>query len=369
VFGEKVMQNTWNWHRLYSRFGLNIKYGFRINKPLLLSRVAYNLLRLMVKRQPLLRTVDFAPTYACNFNCVHCFAVDFKKIDSRKIMTIEDYQRCAGEAMQLGAVHFAFQGGEPLILKNLEDIIRACQPHKNLIAVTTNALLLNRQRIAQLKKVGVDLFTISLDSGDAEMHDSFRRHKGAYNQAIQAAKDALDLGINVTFNAVVSHQSVHDVNFLNLVQYTRNMGVKLNILFAVPIGAWKDDESIILTPEDKEYLNKLFASFSHLRRDLDANYLAHGCGAMKEVIYVDCYGDIMPCPYIHASMGNILDAPLETIWRRGLKIDHFREYAPICLAAEDYHFIREHLSKACHAGSLPVAGDLMFPEMSRKSKS
>ena len=363
------MLSKWiNWRRLYSRYGLNLKYGFKLNKPLLLRRLAHNGVRLLFGRGPLLRTVDFAPTYACNARCVHCFASKFRRTNQRKELTVSDYHRCAQESMRLGATHFAFQGGEPLLLKNLDQIIRACYPDRNLIAITTNAILLTPKRIKQLKEVGVDLFTISLDSGDPGKHDAFRRHKGAFDRAVQAAKDALRLGVSVTFNAVVNHQSLYDNGLLKLIHFSHDLGVKLNILYAVPIGEWAEDESILLTPEDNKYIDQLFASYPHLRRDLDANYVVRGCGAVKEVIYINCYGDVMPCPYVHASIGNLLDEPMERMWRRGMEIDHFREYAPICLAAEDLHFIREHLAKANHADQLPIPWSVMFPEIAGDCK-
>lgn len=352
-----------NWRRFYSRYGLNLKYGFKFRKPKHTARVAFNLLRLLSGQGPLLRTVDFAPTYACNYNCTHCFASKFKRPISRKELSISDYQRCAEECMELGAVHFAFQGGEPLLVKSLEDIIRVCYPERNLIAITTNAFLLTRKRIENLKRAGADLFTISLDSGYREKHDAFRRHRGAYDRAVQATKDAMNLGMAVTFNAVVSHQTLYDDGLLKLIHFTRNLRVKLNIIYAVPIGEWAGDQSLILTTEDTRYIDKLFASYPHLRRDLDANYMVRGCGAMKEVIYVNCYGDVMACPFIHASIGNFMDEPMVQIWRRGMKIDHFREYETVCLAAEDKHFICEHLTKACHAERLPIPGHVMFPEI------
>ncbi|MFA6013031.1 MAG: radical SAM protein [Desulfobacteraceae bacterium] len=362
------MLRSINYKRLYSRFGLNIKYGFKWNKPLLLSRLAYNGFKLAMGRAPLLRTVDFAPTYACNYRCEHCFASKFRDMDARLEMTLDDYRSCADQCMDLGAVHFAFQGGEPLVLSHLEDIIRACSPSKNLIAITTNASLLTVKRIRTLKQAGVDLFTISLDSGSADKHDGFRGVTGAFKRAVQAAKDALDEGVNVTFNAVVTHQSLYDDGLMTLIRFTEKLGTKLNVLYAVPVGEWSENESTLLTQEDKNYVQTLFDTYPHLRRDLDANYVKYGCGAMKEVVYIDCYGDVMACPFIHASIGNCMDEPMVRIWRRGMEIDHFKGYAPVCLAAEDHHFIKEHLLKSCRSSVLPVPGKVMFPDMGKHSQ-
>lgn len=271
--------------------------------------------------------------------------------------------------MELGAVHFAFQGGEPLILDELEEIIRACQPERNLIAITTNTLLLTPKRIASLKKCGVDMFTISLDGGTPARHDTLRGKDGLFKQVLAAARNALAAGVNVTFNTVVSHDTLYDSGLIELIHLSKSLNTKLNLLYAVPIGNWAGKNGVVLTEADKRYLDRLFVCYHHLRRDLDANYRTYGCGAMKEVLYINCYGDVMPCPFIHASFGNVMHQSLASIWQSGLTLEMFRTYAPICLAAEDHDFIHQRLAVANSADRLPVAMDKMFPELNPVKKA
>ena len=95
-------------------------------------------------------------------------------------MDVPDYARVARQAMALGAVNFSFQGGEPLMFKKLPHIIRACRPERNVISVTTNGTLLTEERVEELKRIGVDILTVSLDSGIAEEHDRFRAREGTW---------------------------------------------------------------------------------------------------------------------------------------------------------------------------------------------
>jgi MoaA/NifB/PqqE/SkfB family radical SAM enzyme len=57
------------------------------------------------------------------------------------------------------------------------------------------------------------------------------------------------------------------------------------------------------------------------------------------------YGDILPCGFIHISMGSIFEESLGDILRRGQSVKHFKEYNPLCLSGEDRNFINKYMSK------------------------
>ena len=110
-----------------NEFLLNLKYAFRFNKPLLTARLASALIKSSVFKKPPLRYVDFSIDFACNLKCKHCFATVLRD-PRRKKMSTDDYHKVAKDCMKLGTVNFSFQGGEPIMMKNLPDIIRSCQP-------------------------------------------------------------------------------------------------------------------------------------------------------------------------------------------------------------------------------------------------
>ena len=120
------------------------------SKPRLTLRLADAAIRSVVLRQPRLRYVDFSLDFKCNLHCEHCFATALAKPRGRR-MVLEDYRRVSREAMALGAVNFSFQGGEPLMLDGLGDIVQACAPDRNVISVTTNGTLVTRERARHLR--------------------------------------------------------------------------------------------------------------------------------------------------------------------------------------------------------------------------
>ena len=340
---------------------MNFKYAFRPHKHIMMLRLALTYFNILVLKKNPLRYVDFNITSACNLNCQHCFATVFKNNNRRK-MQIEDYQRVMKQANRLGAVNFSFQGGEPLLYPQLEQLIEAAAPYKNVISVTTNGTLLSIEKAKKLKKIGVDIFTISLDSMNAEEHDSFRNQPGTFDKTMHGIEAALEAGCNVTIGTVLSHQNIRTEGIEQLFEWTCQKHLTLCLSLAVPAGEWAANTDILLTEEDMVYLGKLQKKYPYVRTDFQANYLKWGCGAIKEILYITPYGDVLPCPYIHISFGNIFDKSLEEIRNTGLENKYFKDYWQKCLCATDRDFIEKFIIKINDSEFMPINYDEIFYE-------
>jgi MoaA/NifB/PqqE/SkfB family radical SAM enzyme len=339
--------------RFFSRFYLDFKVGLRIRKPRLALRLARNYFDILILRKRLLRTVDFAPTYACNCNCEHCFAMSL--LDEKKEkMTIEDYRNTALQAKALGAVHFAFQGGEPLLLTDLEDMVRAVDPRDCFVSITTNGFLLTNERIARLKRAGLDMVTISIDSGHSDEHDAFRNAKGLFKKSIEAIKDAKRHGLVVTVNTTVTHSTLKSGGFKEMVDICDRLKIKLNLLFPAISGRWSLKTGEMLSKEEHKRVREIIDSRTFIRRDLDANYVTYGCGAVKEMVYITAYGEVLPCAFIHVSLGNIKKESLKACLDKALNIPYFKGYYPVCPPMEDMEFINTCMSKIAGSKNLPA---------------
>ncbi|MBU0769420.1 MAG: radical SAM protein, partial [Proteobacteria bacterium] len=227
--------------------------------------------------------------------------------------------------------------------------------------------------VADLKRWGVDILTISLDSAYADEHDHFRGVSGTFEKTVAGIKLALKGGLRVTLGAVVTHQTLRKPGMLALMRMAKNMKVLLYFIFPVPAGRWVDNQSIFLTSEDLAYIDTLTRRSPYLRTDFQANWGALGCGAVKEILYLTPYGDVLPCPFVHISLGNIKNEPLATIRRRALINPYFSQYHPDCLASTDKYFIQRYLSQTFSAGKLPLSyhhvfGDIYNPSKTRVEK-
>lgn len=326
--------------RSMNRYIINFRYAVRPVKPILIYRLILTYLKIFFLKSNQLRYLDFAIDYGCNLNCEHCFTTSLER-KNRRFISPEDFARVAGEAMKLGAVNFSFQGGEPTMFAKLFDYIRACQPRKNLVSVTTNGTLLNQAMLDRLKRAGVDILTVSLDSGIPEEHDRFRAVPGTFHQALGGIKLALKNGLKVTIGATLTHQSLYSEGFVKLLELAHRLKVIVFVALAAPLGRWQDSQEVLITPEDRAYLDKLLQKYPLLRTDFEANFVHFGCGAVKEILYLTPYGDVLGCPYLHFSLGNIQEVSLKEIRDRALRYNFFKDYTKACLAAEDRDFMRK----------------------------
>jgi len=338
---------------------LNLRYAFRVHKPILTLRLFYAVFSTWILRRPPLRYVDFAIDFACNLRCEHCFAVAL--IDSnRSKMKPKDYRYVAKQAMALGTVNFSFQGGEPLLCRDLPDIIRACSPHKNLISVTTNGTLLTQEKLKTLRSMGVDILTISLDSSIAEEHDSFRGVPGSFERTVAGIDRALEHGFRVTIGTVVTHNSILKKGIQGLISFTKSRKILLYFILPVPAGKWISENDMMLTTEDLDYIDKITGECPLIRTDLQANLGPSGCGAAKEILYLTPYGDVLPCPFMHIEFGNALRTPLADIRKSMLDNPWLNHYHNRCLVSSDQKFVGEHLARTFTASHLPMPAEQAF---------
>lgn len=349
---------------------INLRYAVNLRKHILILRLIITFLGIMLLKRRPLRYVDFAIDYHCNLKCDHCFKTSLEKDEARrgtKRLAIEDYKRIANDCMALGVVNFSFQGGELFLCKDWEKIIEACKPWKNIISVTTNGTMLTEENLDRLKKVGVDILTVSLDSGIPEEHDRFRGVKGTYEKVMQGIESALKRGFNITIGTTVYHENLKTEGIQKIIEMAVEKKFILNLILAAPAGKWQENYDVLITDEDVNYIRELTARTPYIRTDFEANFVHWGCGAMKEIIYLTPYGDVLPCPFMHISFGNALDESIAVIRSRALKNRYLKDYHSKCLVAEDREFIDRYLSKTFTYGDLPMDSELVFNKVASQS--
>lgn len=86
------------------------------------------------------------------------------------------------------------------------------------------------------------------------------------------------------------------------------------------------------------------------------------------MISVTQYGDVLACPYIHISIGNVFKEPLKDIIQRGLNIKYFGEHMETCLIAEDRNFINKFIVNGIYNKPLPVSYNEIFTDEDKTKK-
>lgn len=304
--------------------------------------------------------IQFQYDFTCNFRCQHCSVKRFQGKKDARYFTLDDVRELSRQADELGLANFVITGGEPLVFPDFDQLVEAIDPQKFYIVSDSNGWYLDAERAKHLKKIGVDKIQLSLDSLDASEHDSFRRHEGSHARALRAIDASLDAGLNIILSTVVTHQRIHSEEFIEYLEFAKSKGVGTFVTYAKPVGSWEGKFDMLVTKEDMDYMRNVLEKKYNVFTHLTPSYgLDLGCIAVKRMISITKYGDIMPCPYIHTSLGNFFNEPLKEIIDRGLNIKFFGEHVDTCLIAQDRPFIEKYIVPT-YSKILPVPYDQVF---------
>ena len=306
--------------------------------------------------------IQFQYNYLCNFKCEHCSVERFKGKKEGRYFTKEDVKELSRQADEMGLAHLVITGGEPLVFRDFDDLVKAIDPQKFYITSDTNGWFLDDKKAKHLKSIGVDKIQISLDSLSETEHDKFRNKKGSYERVIKAIDASLNAGLNTLVQTVVTKQRVRSREFTDFLEDLNGKGVGVFVTYAKPVGAWEGNFDALVDRSDMDYvreLEKKYNVFTHLTPSYGLDL---GCIAVKRMISITEQGDVMPCPYIHVSLGNVFKEPLKDIVERGLKIKHFGEYQDTCLIAEDRDFINKYIVGRVYNKPLPVLFKEVFTD-------
>lgn len=344
-----------------ARLYYSVKYSFIWRKPRLVLRLVTSLLGVVVRGKRPLRYIDVNVGLDCNLHCAHCFAENFRLKDGRPLSD-EEWRDVISQCRDLGATAIGFTGGEPLAYPRLFDLIRHAEPDRMLIAVVTNGTLLTRDMARRLKDAGVDVVQMSLDSGIGEEHDQFRGLRGSFRETMQAFDNARRVGLRAAVVPTVSHNNIHSKGLQRLISWAKENRLLVNLSLAAPVGEWGGNTDCLLTEEDFRSLSELLMENGHVRRDFESNYWSKGCGAAIEKIYITCYGDVIPCPFMHISFGNVREHSIAEIRQKMLANQYLGRFHTKCLTAEDRGFMDRFLPKRVVRGQpLPTSEQVFGP--------
>ena len=311
-------------------------------KPLVLPRIINGFFKKIILRQNVLRTVDFAMTYECHYKCEYCSAFLLKK-HNKPVLTVEQIKDFWQQALKLGVIHTNLTGGEPL-MRNIDElcqIIRNFSPKKILVSLVTNSLLVTKEKLEKLKEAGLDTLQLSIESMDPEKNDKIRGVKGAFVKTMEAFKYAKELDLNICLSAVLCHDNKKDME--ELLKFAEKEDVFLLLNIASSVGRWQDKGEKKPIEEDIATFEN-FIKNKRIRNDTLFNFTGkRGCPGGTERIHITGYGDVITCPLVQVSYGNILEEPLEVIFKRMNSAPFLKKYNNLCKQAFD----KEYYEKIC----------------------
>ncbi len=192
------------------------------------------------------RTFDYlriAVTERCNLRCVYCMPEEGVAFPPNEaLLSADELRRVLGIVAELGVSKIRYTGGEPLLRKDVVELVRAASgtPGIDAVHITTNGLLFARHAEA-LRDAGLTGLNVSLDTLDAEKFQRITRRPGL-ESVLEAVHEAVRLGFrSVKVNAVALRDFNHD-EIGAFGALTRDLPVTVRFIELMPFDAhqiWK----------------------------------------------------------------------------------------------------------------------------------
>lgn len=288
-----------------------------------------------------LKILFFEVTQRCNAHCDHCGSrCDINSSDgiSKELFmsVLDDVKENFGTNVMLNIT-----GGEPLLRKDLFEIMDYANKLDFDWGMVTNGTLITPKVIDNMKKTGMKTITVSLD-GMKETHENFRHLPNSFDRIIQNIIDLKDAEflehIQVTF--IANKKNLHELPAVW--RMLDNLEIdSLRVSCIDPIGRANDNKDLFLDSLDFQYLiqfientNKLDKlpivwSCSHYLGDKKEKQLGKEfvCLTGKNVASILYNGDIFACPNIprlpELIQGNIKTDKFSDVWIN--KFNQFRK--------------------------------------------
>ena len=199
-----------------------------------------------------LRDLRISVIDRCNYRCPYCMPAEvygesYKFLSRQHWLTPGEIKRVAGLFMKLGVAKVRITGGEPLLRKDIVDIVGSLSDLPGLdLALTSNGTLLSR-RAKELKVAGLRRITISLDSLDEEVFNEMSGGKGDVSTVLEGVEAAHDAGLSPIKLNVVVQKGKNDHTVLDLIDRFRGSNVIVRFIEYMDVGTlngWRLDEVV-----------------------------------------------------------------------------------------------------------------------------
>ena len=319
-------------------------------------------------------------TRRCNLACAHCY-LDANTLShgSEDELTTDDVCGLLNEVVDCGGrTMVVLTGGEPLVRRDLEEII-ACGAQLGLaMVVGSNGMMLTDRRVRSLKHSGLLGVGISVDSLDADKHDAFRGRSGAWEKTMAGIDQCRRQQLSFQIHFSVTEDNADEL--AAVIDFASNSGARiLNVFFLVCTGrgstftditaaryerllielidAQKNNPDLIIRPRCAPYFKRVaFQQDPDSLLNRISGNEGDGCIAGTHYCRITPEGGMTACPYIEDEVGSIRRQSFVEMWNHA---DYFLRLRQPKMngACGDCEY--QKLCGGCRARPVAAGGDLM----------
>ncbi|MBX2804151.1 MAG: radical SAM protein [Myxococcales bacterium] len=264
---------------------------------------------------------------ACDLSCAHCFAGTLPR---KGQLSVNELDALFAELASMGAFRLGLTGGEPLMRRDLLDIVDAATERGLHPCLTTHGLRIDEHWARQLGQRDLVWLNVSLDGARAETHDRIRG-AGTFDRAVEKIR-LLSKHARFTLAFTITEPLAQEVE--DCVALAKELGAHTAVFRPLyPVGT--AEQHLALMPSYDTYADALDTLSSSLapsddlhaidpfspqiRHTLQAKtFVGHGCGAGTLIASVSAAGDCSPCSFLGpgSDAGNLREHSFRSLWNR-----------------------------------------------------
>jgi radical SAM protein with 4Fe4S-binding SPASM domain len=315
--------------------------------------------------EPTLTIAYYAITDGCNLRCPYCYASSEKCLPGE--LSTAESKDLVSQLADFGAKTIVFTGGEPMLRRDLFEIVEhanRCGLKSNII---TNATMIRTPELAQRFADLFDAVTISVDGGTAATHDR-TRGKGAFDKTYRALQLLNEVGVAPAINHIVTSDNVEELeNFADFLNGIDVHSVRLMNHNDLGRGGsddydfgWTDHLRVQQIVWTSPVAGKLKPDGP---RPVSPCSVKGNCVMGGNEIYVNSLGDVYPCKLVTGAAelaGNVRLQPLSEIFASPV----LRAMRTSTVFGGDFHadcakcYIKANCGGGCRAAHMSESGDL-----------
>ena len=285
-------------------------------------------------------TANFIVTRNCNGNCIFCGVEHMsdkkvKDVDSNQLKTIID------KLYDKNILRINFFGGEPLVYKDITDLVRYAKEKEFFTTLITNGMIWHKE---------FSDFSNTLDGIAVSIHGSMANHckltrsnEKQYQiirknmEKINELKIPLTINMTVTANNYMDIKQLvedlkdeYDIKAFAFNRYISNPELPEELSNSFKLSIKQINETLKeIDGLAKKYKDTVFKYAIHFPLCIVENqdYIKYvgDCGFGQSYVSIDCDGNIQPCSYTYKKLGNIFDDDLEEIWNKDSMLTEYRK--------------------------------------------
>ncbi|MEK6646703.1 MAG: radical SAM protein [Candidatus Firestonebacteria bacterium] len=337
-------------------------------------------------------TLQWHLTAQCDQNCMHCYLYESSSYE-REIKNELSFEHCCKIIDDFSntfknwgmPIRINFTGGDPLLRKDIFDLLRYARNKEIELGILGNPNLLNHDIAKKLKDVGVTRYQVSID-GLEKTHDRLRGRKGLFKDTIRAIHVLEEVGITSVVMFTLSRENADEL--IGVIQTVEKEGVSVfDFARIVPIGAGKQLKTQTLNPQEyKKLLLRVLEEYKYLQENGSKTYFGrkdhlwkllyqelgllkplpkdketiyNGCGIGSSILTILADGTVYACRRLPVEIGKVPEQSIRDIFINSFEHNKMRQVEKMekCSKCELMQFCR-----GCPAVAYAAYGDYMSPD-------